>query len=281
LLRLISEALAAREANAPASVLAEAVAPAPPDTPIRDAEHQAAAAAGGTAHSRILIVEDSRDNRILLQAYLQGCPYDLTFEENGQAGVERFASGHFDLILMDVQMPVMDGLTATRQIRALERERGSSPVVVIALTANAGSESVETSMNAGCTGHLAKPVSKPELLGALERHARRKPSGPAKPLGKAVRADGIAAMVPAFLARRSKEIPEMLKFLDEGDFARVAVLAHNVKGIGKGYGFPELSVMGAACEQAAKEKNGEAARAKILEMNSYLESGPRERAAFC
>jgi signal transduction histidine kinase len=120
--------------------------------------------------SEILIVEDSPDNRVLLQVFLQDSPYHLTFEEDGKAGVERFAGANFDLILMDVQMPVMDGLTATRTIRALEQERHSAPVQIIALTAGADSEAVESSLSAGCNAHIAKPVSKSELIGAIEKH---------------------------------------------------------------------------------------------------------------
>jgi signal transduction histidine kinase len=122
--------------------------------------------------SEILIVEDSPDNRALLQVFLQDGPYHLTFEEDGKAGVERFAKATFDLILMDVQMPVMDGLTATRGIRALELERHSAPVQIIALTAGADSEAVESSLSAGCNAHISKPVSKSELIGVIEKHRK-------------------------------------------------------------------------------------------------------------
>ena len=122
--------------------------------------------------ARILIAEDSEDNRFLLQVYLKDMPHQLTFEEDGKAAVDRFATSEFDLILMDVQMPVMDGLAATRAIRALERERGNPPMPILALTANGSPQDMEQSRNAGCDAHLTKPISKPELVGAIEKYGR-------------------------------------------------------------------------------------------------------------
>jgi CheY-like chemotaxis protein len=122
--------------------------------------------------SKILVVDDSPDNQMLVEIYLGDGPYQLTFEEDGQAALNRFASADFDLILMDIQMPVMDGLTATRAIRALERERGSVAIQILALTANGTLQAIEASGLAGCDAHLIKPISKPALLSAIEQHLR-------------------------------------------------------------------------------------------------------------
>ena len=120
--------------------------------------------------ARILIADDSPDNQLLIQAYLRNRPYQLIFEEDGQAALDRFARSRFDLILMDVQMPGMDGLTATRAIRAMEQERRVSRTPILAMTANGSLEDVKRSLNAGCDAHLSKPTSKLELLHAIEMY---------------------------------------------------------------------------------------------------------------
>jgi len=118
----------------------------------------------------ILVVEDSPDNRMLVEVYLSESPYWLTFEEDGKAAVDRFTAADFDLILMDVQMPVMDGLAATSAIRAIERTRGTASIPIIALTAYASLQDIEKSKAAGCTAHLTKPVSKFQLLSTIEQY---------------------------------------------------------------------------------------------------------------
>ncbi len=125
--------------------------------------------------AKILIGEDFEDNCFLIRAYLKEMPYELTFESNGKAVISRLSNSDFDLILMDVQMPEMDGLTATRAIRALERAQGVRAIPIIAMTANASPQDVDRSTEAGCTAHLSKPVSKVELLRAIEQH--RRPAG--------------------------------------------------------------------------------------------------------
>jgi CheY-like chemotaxis protein len=121
---------------------------------------------------RILLVEDSPDNRALFQAYLRDTEYELEVAEDGEQAVSAFQTGRFDLILMDMQMPVMDGYTATRLIRERERRAGSPPVPIIALTANAFQEDAVRSLAAGCTVHLTKPIRKAAFLEKLSGFLR-------------------------------------------------------------------------------------------------------------
>lgn len=217
----------------------------------------------------ILVVDDSPDNRLLIQAYLTCSPYQLTFEENGKAELDRFASARFDLILMDVQMPVMDGLAATRAIRELEKKRGSAAIPILALTAHTAFEDMQLSINAGCNAHLSKPISKGDLLTAIEKHLRLKSLG-SKPPGRIPMPAGVEELVPSYLARRRQEVPEMLELLAHSDFARLASLGHDLKGSGGGYGFPELTRLGAALEESANQKDGPAFSAKMTELVDYL-----------
>jgi CheY-like chemotaxis protein len=121
---------------------------------------------------RILLAEDSLDNRTLILAYLKRTPHVIEVAENGALAFEKCQTQSFDLVLMDVQMPVMDGYTATKAIREWERTRGCPPVPIIALTAHARQEDVETSKAAGCTAHLTKPIKKTTLLSAVSEYAR-------------------------------------------------------------------------------------------------------------
>lgn len=118
----------------------------------------------------ILLVEDTVDNRLLIKAYLKNTPYEIDEAENGEIAVSRFKARSYSLVLMDVQMPVMDGYTATRMIRAWEREQGRRPTPILALTAHAIKEDIERSKAAGCTAHLTKPIKKEILLQTIEHY---------------------------------------------------------------------------------------------------------------
>lgn len=126
----------------------------------------------GAKPLNILIVEDSPDSRLLLKVFLTGSPHRLTFAGNGQIAVDRFAAETFDLILMDMNMPIMDGLTATRTIRAFEQERGTIPIPIVAITGNQGPQDAALSGAAGCDQHLSKPISKRQLIETIENTTR-------------------------------------------------------------------------------------------------------------
>jgi two-component system sensor histidine kinase/response regulator len=117
----------------------------------------------------LLLVEDSEDNRFLALAYLKKTPYRVETAENGQIAVDKFLSNVYDLILMDMQMPVMDGYTATREIRRREREEGRKPTPIVALTAYALKEDILKCLEAGCDDHLSKPIKKAVLIETICR----------------------------------------------------------------------------------------------------------------
>ncbi len=130
-------------------------------------EEEGAEAARG---KRILLVEDTPDNRLLIRAYLKRTPHQLDEAENGEIAVQKFRENRYDLVLMDVQMPVMDGYAATRAIREWEKAQGLEPTPVVALTAHAIKEDSDRSLEAGCTAHLTKPIKKATLLAAIEQY---------------------------------------------------------------------------------------------------------------
>lgn len=115
----------------------------------------------------ILLAEDSDSNRELLKFYLAHAGCEIDFAENGLEAVNKFKEKTYDVVLMDIQMPVMDGFEATRLLREHERQTGMQPTPIIAVTANALSEDRGRCIEAGCTFYLAKPVSKATLLKTL------------------------------------------------------------------------------------------------------------------
>ena len=107
-------------------------------------------------------------NRELVITLLRPFDVEIASAENGALAVEAMKTGTFDLVLMDVQMPVMDGLTATRAIRALPNQQARD-TPIIAMTANILPEQIEKCLAAGMDDHLGKPISPASLLGALSR----------------------------------------------------------------------------------------------------------------
>ena len=139
---------------------------------LRDHSHQSDRPAPTTSRcARVLLAEDSSDNRLLVQAFLKGTPHTLEMVEDGAAAVEKLRAGPYDLVLMDMQMPILDGEEATRAIRVLEREAHRQPTPIVALTAFAMATDIARSRAAGCDEHLTKPIKKRTLLAVIERFA--------------------------------------------------------------------------------------------------------------
>jgi two-component system sensor histidine kinase/response regulator len=110
---------------------------------------------------RILLAEDNEDNRTLVWMYLKNTPHDMEMAENGRLAVDMFINGgSFDIVFMDIQMPIMDGYEATRTIRSWEGAQGRKRTPIIALTAHALKEDLRKSLDAGCDAHLTKPLKK-------------------------------------------------------------------------------------------------------------------------
>jgi CheY-like chemotaxis protein len=123
----------------------------------------------------ILLVEDSPDNQILVRSYLKSTPHRVDVAEHGGVALERFKRDHYDVILMDMNMPVMDGYEATKAIRAWEQQQDLPKTQIIALTALVLKEEGEKILEAGCNAHMTKPIKRQtllEVLQACEGHRR-------------------------------------------------------------------------------------------------------------
>ena len=127
--------------------------------------------APGIRPLHILLVEDAKENRIVVKAFLKKTPHTIDAAENGRIGVDKFVAGQYDLVLMDMRMPIMDGYTATAEIRKWEKKHRKGATPVIALTAHALTEDRQKCLDAGCTDYLAKPLKKQELLDKIQEYS--------------------------------------------------------------------------------------------------------------
>ena len=224
---------------------------------------------------RILLVEDSPDNRTIAMAYVEDTPYQVDIAENGAIACQMFKAGAYDLLLMDRQMPVMDGLTATRAIRAWEQGNDKSATPIIALTASALKGDREMCLAAGCTAFLTKPIKQDVLLQAIKEHSK---------VGAASKEESswmaaipfhanhrFADRIPAYLQNCRENGIAMLDALNRVDFATVQALGHQMNGSGGMFGFQAITDIGAAIERAAENVDSEASRRWVGELSSYLD----------
>ena len=231
------------------------------------------AAASDLAPMHILLADDSADNRFLIQAYLQGSACVLQFAENGEIALARMKAEHYDLVLMDAHMPVMDGYEATEKFREWERANHRPPLPLLALTADAFKESIEKSVQVGFNAHLTKPIRKATLVEAILKYAR--------PCDHVVEVDGsaitvyvdsaVAEIAPLYLENIRHDLTRLQQAEKARDFDTIRTLGHNLKGTGASYGFARISDIGAVMEQAAKDQSIEPARSCIGELTTYLE----------
>ncbi len=124
----------------------------------------------------ILLAEDNQDNVMLIHVFLKQTTHRLDVAEDGLIALEKFRANRYDVVLMDIQMPKMGGYEATAEIRRIEQEEDRTPTMIIALTAHALKEDEQRSIDAGCNGHLTKPIKKKVLLEVLQSIHQPKPS---------------------------------------------------------------------------------------------------------
>jgi two-component system sensor histidine kinase/response regulator len=227
----------------------------------------------------ILLAEDSPDNRFLLIKYTEKYPWKITIAVNGQEAIDHYMKSRFDLILMDMQMPVMDGYEATRFIRAHESNTAGLHTPVVALTAHAMQEEVQKCLDAGCDIHISKPVRKNDLIERLDNLLNVVTSKEGSPelsqekdevLVALVPSD-LKALIPGYLANRRTDVLKITDLISTGVFEDAGRLAHSMKGSGGGYGFDGISRIGAEMEKAAKAGNASGVLAGVNELKIYLD----------
>ena len=207
---------------------------------------------------RILLADDSEENRFLIRGYLKNSGSIIDEVENGAQAVEQFKQRSYDVVLMDAEMPVLDGYSATREIRAL----AATPVFL--LTAHAFREARQRSLEAGCTEHLTKPIKKAALLAAIDKFV---------PISDRIQVaveDWLKPVVGGYLEKRRGDIRKLRDALDHGDFEAIRTLGHQMSGTGGGYGFEPITKIGSVLEDAALAGDSARIRAGIEDLEHYL-----------
>ena len=209
---------------------------------------------------RILVAEDTEDNRLLLEHYLRDEPVKLRIALNGQEAVDAVQQGEqFDLILMDIDMPVMDGYTATRHIRAWQQSQGLLDASRPSHTHRGlvgGRHARSRSRQHGCRVRGAcRQTDGPR--NAAENHPALCPSQRSADCPDRARtiavSEQVKALVPQYLASKEKQIEDARASLASRDFGPIRRFGHNLKGTGRGYGFPPIEELGREIERAASE----------------------------
>ena len=219
---------------------------------------------------RVLAADDSADNQFLIRVYLESLPYRLSFVENGQQAMERFKNARFDVVLMDLQMPEMDGYTATQQIRKWEAAEGLPPTPIIAVSAHSQAYETERFKSARFSGHLVKPISANELRSAIMKLTSHVKS-PEKSRNTVEEIEKqLLSMAPKYLANRWEELRELKQWIETSDFKKIGTFGHRIRGNAKTYGFEDLGLIGMRLEEAANDQNLKLIRELTAETESYL-----------
>ncbi len=220
------------------------------------------------ARLRILVADDSEDNRYLISSYLKSLPYRLDFAENGVIALEKLRTCAYDLGLVDVHMPEMDGYAVARSVRNDGSGRNDKSLPLIALTADAYPSAIEKSVTAGFNAHLTKPIRKRTLLEAIAKYARLPDQHQVKAEDES---SSLTSLASEYLKSSRKKAAEIVVAIEHEDFDAIRTAGHNMKGTGTAYGFPRLTELGGTIEQSAIQKDAGALRTLVHDLIAYLD----------
>ncbi|MFI4874452.1 MAG: response regulator, partial [Blastopirellula sp. JB062] len=251
-------------------------------------------------HEKILVVDDNEINRIVAKEILQSAGFQVSLAENGRQAVEKVQSESFELVLMDCEMPEMDGFAATRTIRSLagQGKPEMSCLPIVALTAQAVRGDKERCLNAGMDGYVMKPVNRDELIAtiveclALNAPIEIAAADPtaAEPTiaeqDQAPRSIDLADLLTRcgdnrdlarkilckFRERSAQDSVELEKEVAAGRIEQVASLAHSLKGMAANVSAQQVAAAAAQLEHAAKASRGDALNALYSSVVARLES---------
>ena len=256
---------------------------------------------------KILLAEDYIANQRVALAHLRGQGFQVALAENGQEAVDLFKKNHYDLVLMDINMPVLDGIEATKLIRQHEQQRAVK-LPILAMTANAMAGDREKYLAVGMNDYVSKPFKKKEMLDTVKKwlaagavpdakldvepkkldqsdpelpsdkvmmllagHETGPPlaAAPSQQLPVVVDRE-LEDIVPLFMAQTEKDIKLMFEAVNTKNSETLRITAHSLKGAGGSYDMPLITELAAEVEQAAKENNLDKAEQNLKKLNNYF-----------
>jgi len=224
---------------------------------------------------KILVVDDHLSNRKVIEMFLKNDPVTLDFAENGQVAVEKFESKSYDMIIMDMEMPVLNGLKATQQIRHIENHQNiENPIPIIFLTAHALDEHQKQCFEVGGTACLTKPVKYQKLISTIceynpetitdesENHITGLDESDLLDMELDMEGDmpdfsdidvqsSMAELIPFFIESTQKDLEQIKTAMASSDLETVRRVGHSLKGSSGAYGQEDIGQMGASIETAA------------------------------
>jgi len=228
---------------------------------------------GMRLHGRVLLAEDRADNRRLIIAFLDAIGLDVEVAEDGAQAVALALAGGFGVILMDMQMPVMDGVQATIVLRA-----AGCGAPIVALSANVMPEDVQRYLRAGCTGCIGKPIDFGELGGLLAQLLGQAGMPSAAP-ARIEQMVGYAALRADFSAALTTRLAQLAAHIGAQAWSEAAALAHQLKGSAGSFGYPGVTHGAGDIEMAAVRADGPLARAAFARLLALDELMPLKLAA--
>ena len=231
----------------------------------------------------VLVVEDTSENQKLIKNYLKNEPLRLLFAHNGRQALDIVARRHISLVLLDMEMPILNGYETVQQLRA---RHVAAALPVIALTAHDSPEVRARCLGYGCSDFLTKPYEKSHLLETIRRHlAFHSNDSTVGHTGRLLTAltaasdeefiaivdSDILDLIPGYLSGRRQDVQNLRKWLTTENYPLIQTLGHNMKGSGTAYGFAPISTMGENIEEAAKQSKAAILAALCSQLDEYLQ----------
>lgn len=239
----------------------------------------------------ILIVEDDELNQRMLEIMLSGKGYDLSFASNGLEALEAVKANSYDLILMDLMMPLMDGFEACRRIR--EWEAGKSRIHIVALTAYTLEREAQKCFEVGMDDYISKPLKVDRLYQLIDFIANKNSKSTPR-IGESSAETGtedvkvldLEGALPIFgndmelyknlFGEFIRALPEKLsRMRDEygcNDWKKLSLHAHNLRGLAANFGAAQVTAAASALEEKSKEGQGHIAKDALLELSRAIDT---------